>query len=345
MRFDEPGWWYGAADAWQARALAPVGALVGHLAARRLARTTPYRARLPVICVGNFTAGGTGKTPLALHIVAHLQRLGRVPVCLTRGYGGRIAGPHLVDLEHDIARQTGDEPLLLARRGPTVIARDRAAGARFIETLAIEPAPDVIVMDDGLQNPALAKSLTIAVVDGQRGFGNGRVLPAGPLRAPLDMQLPLAEVIVVNGGADGSEGEIAAWLRSNFTGPVLSAGVRPVPPVDWLTERPLVAYCGIGAPKRFFGLLASLGGTIVGRRAFPDHHAFTQRDAGQLLALAKQHDARLVTTEKDLIRLHRARGVLGELQSASRTLAISVEFDQRQALRLAALLETALARR
>ena len=207
MPFDEPGWWYGADDR-RARWLAPAARLWSRVAIARHARQHPYRSRLPVICIGNFTAGGTGKTPLALHIAALLKNAGENPVLLTRGYGGRLAGPLWVEPGRQDVSDVGDEPLLLARTAPVMLARDRRRGALAIEAEenvgGAGPA-SVIVMDDGLQNPALAKDLAIALVDGMRGVGNGLVMPAGPLRAPLEFQLGLVDAIVVTrrpGAAD-----------------------------------------------------------------------------------------------------------------------------------------------
>ncbi len=226
MRVDEPSWWYGAGDGLVARGLQPLAAAYGTIAKRRYRSRRPYRSRLPVICAGNFTAGGTGKTPLTLKICEMLEARGERPVVLSRGYGGTERGPHWVDVGRDTAARVGDEPLLLARRFPTVVARDRVAGARVIE--ASSERGSVIVMDDGLQNAGLTKDLAIAVVDGRRGFGNGRVMPAGPLRAPLAFQFELAHAIVVNAGASAGDlsGGIAEQLRRTFAGPVIDARVQ-----------------------------------------------------------------------------------------------------------------------
>jgi tetraacyldisaccharide 4'-kinase len=316
----------------------------GAVARRNYERATPYRAKLPVICIGNFTVGGTGKTPLALFVASELQQSGKRPVFLTRGYGGRLAGPHWVNTETDTATDVGDEPLLLARRAPTLVARDRAAGARAIEVRA---NADVVIMDDGLQNPALAKDLTLALVDGRRGIGNGRVIPAGPLRAPLDFQLDLADAVVVNGpleSADAEPNAAADWLRARFPGPVLSASVHPADAVPWLDGTAVIAYAGIGAPQRFFDLLARLGADVRQTIPFPDHHAFTEADAGRLLDLAGSMSAQLVTTEKDWVRLDPAGGATAKLKAASRPLPVAMRFDERDRGRLAALLETAFKR-
>lgn len=341
----EPSWWYGAGDDWRIGALRWPSRLYARSAIARLARAPERRVPLPVICIGNFTAGGTGKTPLAVHVAAHLAGIGCRPAFLTRGYGGSTPGPHWVDPAHDTARVVGDEPLLLAARAPTMVARDRAKGA---DAVVASGRADAIIMDDGLQNPALAKDLTIALVDGRRGIGNGRVIPAGPLRAPLEAQLARTDAIVVNApaGADGGASpEVVAtadWLRRTFTGPVLLAATAPAGDLAWLAERPLVAYAGIGAPERFFSLLAGRGAKLAATVAFADHHAFRDRDARRLLDLAARHGAGLVTTEKDLVRLGAADGALGALAAASRALSVEIRLEARDAGRLAALIAQAV---
>lgn len=359
MPVDEPGWWYARDDA-RARLLAPVARVWGRAAQQRFERDVSYKSRLPVICVGNFTAGGTGKTPLSLHIADLLVRAGEKPVFLTRGYGGSLTGPVFLDRERHTARDVGDEPLLLARAGPVMIARDRAAGARAIE--ASDVPASVIVMDDGLQNPALAKDVAIALVDGVRGVGNGLVMPAGPLRAPLEFQLGLVDAIVVVGGArseaDASlsdrdmtetspavQGpEVLKSLRLSFPGPVLSASQEPEGEVSWLVGAPVLAYAGIGNPERFFSLLRRLGASVVETIVFRDHQALAERDAVQLLARAQAVGATLVTTEKDMARL--AVGVPGDgsalarLAAASRSLPIRIALSEADGARLADLVVT-----
>ncbi len=342
MRLDEPAWWYGTDHRLAPRLLQPIGAIWGAVAIRSYARATPYRSRLPVICIGNFTAGGTGKTPLALEVAGELQRQGCKAVFLTRGYGGRVAGPHWVDHAADKAMDVGDEPLLLARQAPTLVSRDRANGAKAIET-GDRPA-DVIVMDDGLQNPSLQKDLSLAVVDGRRGLGNGRVIPAGPLRAPLDFQFGLTDAIVVNEPHDGEVGAAptADWLRRRFPGPVLSASVQPVESVASLNNAAVVAFAGTGAPQRFFDLLRRCGADVVHAVPFPDHHPFGEADAQRLMDLASAASATLVTTEKDWARMGASGGQVGRLKAMSRVLPITMSFGERDAVRLKTLLEVAV---
>jgi tetraacyldisaccharide 4'-kinase len=350
----EPTWWYDTAPGIVPRLLEPAAALWGGLVRRRFARATPYRAPITVICIGNFTAGGTGKTPLALTVADLIRGMGLTSAFLSRGYGGRVSGPHWVDLERDRAEEVGDEPLLLAAARPTLISRDRAAGARAIAAQASTasgtgPAANVIIMDDGLQNPGLAKDLTIAIVDGARGVGNGRVMPAGPLRAPLDFQLDMVDAIVVNrgnsAGTPQAQSDFAANLRHDFEGPVLEAQIVPADASTWLSSGPVIAFAGIGVPDRFFATLAALGAHPVATHTFPDHHAFTPADASRLLDLARAHGATLVTTEKDRARLAGGAGPLAELHAQARALPIRLTFEARDEGRLAALIEGAVGRR
>jgi tetraacyldisaccharide 4'-kinase len=343
---DEPAWWYGddpgGKKSWgTATWLAPLAALYGRAACIRYAWATPYRSRLPVICVGNFTAGGTGKTPLVAYLCEQLQRKGERPAVLTRGYGGSHAGPHWV-AAGDGASNVGDEALLLARQAPTLVARARGAGARAIEAKA--GAATVIVMDDGLQNPQLAKDLTIAVVDAARGLGNGRVIPAGPLRAPLAFQLGLTDAIVVNAAAPNAGDGVVQSLSQRFHGPVLCATTVAAGDASWLKGQRVVAWAGIGAPQRFFGLLEALGAELRDRVAYRDHQPLVTADAERLLGLARDARAQLVSTEKDLARLQGNAGALAELAVATRALPIRLEFAAPDADQLTALVAAALPR-
>lgn len=344
MRLDEPSWWYEpeASHRWIVRALLPAARAYAGAVERRLRAAEPYHARIPVICVGNFTAGGTGKTPLARLVAEEVTRLGVKPVFLTRGYGGRVRGPKWLDEGTDTAATVGDESLLLARTAPVMIARDRALGARTVEISA--PEVGAIVMDDGLQNPHLKKDLTLAVVDAARGFGNGHVLPAGPLRADLDVQLGLVDAIIVNGVTSNPkvDSQVFESLRRRFAGPVLAARTEPIAPVDWMRGLRVLAYAGIGNPNRFFSLLESLDAEVADRVRFADHHNLTEREARSLLAAAEAGRMTLVTTEKDLVRLAGLSGARAELASRSRTLAIRIAFGQRDDERFTGLLKDAI---
>ncbi len=325
MPASEPSWWYGPGGAWQTALLAPVGTIFGAIARRRISKAKPYRSPFPVICVGNFTAGGSGKTPLALLLAKLVSDEGREPWFLSRGYGGKLEGPVRVDPARHGANDVGDEPLLLARAFPTVIARDRRKGAAAIEAMASKRA--VIVMDDGLQNPSLAKDLAIAVVDARRGFGNGRVIPAGPLRAPLDVQAALVDLIVFMGERSSANSPVAQTIGRLTDAPMVIGETRPDPDAVRFRGQKVLAFAGIANPERFFSTLESLGATIVERRAFADHHPFSEVEARDLLTVAERSGAALVTTEKDLVRLSGMAGPGAELRERSDALAIKTAIE------------------
>jgi tetraacyldisaccharide 4'-kinase len=342
---DEPGWWYGAARNGRphvfAQLLAPLGRLYGGMVERRFRGEQPYRSRYPVICVGNFTAGGTGKTPLAILIAQLISDRGGSPVFLTRGYGGHERGPVWVEQGANAAWRFGDEPLLLARIAPTLVARDRKMGIKMIEDSG--RGFTAVIMDDGLQNPALVKDLTIAVVDGARGLGNGEVIPAGPLRAPLEFQLALVDAIAVREPQAAAEEmpDIHALLKRNFPGPVLAMRTLADGDTAWLADTPVVAFAGIANPARFFTLLETLGARISERLVFADHHRLSPKEAEHLLTLAAKHGAKLVTTQKDWVRLADDARLPRMLARETLTLPIKLELDERNLKRLASLLEAA----
>jgi tetraacyldisaccharide 4'-kinase len=295
---DPAFWWTEGSTV--ATLLGPAAALYGAVAARRMAR--PNRTvRVPVICVGNFTVGGAGKTPTAIAIAKYLIAAGRRPFFLSRGYGGRLAGPVRVDGHR--AAAVGDEPLLLARTAPTIVARDRPAGAM----MAADAGADVVVMDDGLQNASLAKNFTVAVVDGRRGIGNGLVFPAGPLRAPLAAQLNRVEAVLVIGTktattAAAMDRAIAAAKERGV--PVVRGELRPDPAaVAALAGKPVLAFAGIADPDKFFATLEASGIPAAVRARFPDHHCYTQAELAALLARAERERLTPVTTEKDVARM------------------------------------------
>lgn len=271
-------------------ALTPLGWAYGATVSWKAANARPYRTSAKTVCVGNLTAGGSGKTPIAIAIArALIERKQRIFI-LTRGYGGKMRGPGIVDPAHDTFEETGDEALLLAGAAPVIVSRDRAAGAKFAEN---EQA-DVIVMDDGYQNFSLAKDLSIVVVDAQTGFGNGHILPAGPLRENVTLGLARAQAVVLVG--DGTP------KLPGFGGPVLRATLVPVDAPGVAGQR-VVAFAGIGRPEKFFATLRLLGAKIAEERAYEDHHAYTAAEFARLRSRAKALDASLITTEKDFVRL------------------------------------------
>jgi tetraacyldisaccharide 4'-kinase len=288
-----------APDFWQekdytakfaAAVLAPMGWIYGATVAWKAQHAHPYRSSAKVVCVGNLSAGGTGKTPITVAVVQALEKRKRKTVILSRGYGGKMRGPAFVDLAHDTFDETGDEALLMAGAAPVIVARDRAAGAKYAEREYV----DAVVMDDGFQNFTLAKDLSIVVVDAETGFGNKRIIPAGPLRENVAQGLARADAVILIG--DGSP------ALPNFKGPVLRARLVPVD-VLGLSGMRVLAFAGIGRPEKFFATLRALGARIVEEREYADHHAYTASEFARLRAKAKAADAQLVTTEKDFVRL------------------------------------------
>jgi tetraacyldisaccharide 4'-kinase len=320
MRLKAPFWWYRKKGV-LASALAPLGRLYGNRAEVRFARAEPYRSRLPVICIGNFTSGGGGKTPTAIAVAALLVEMGRKPAFLTRGYGGTSAGPVLVQTGQS-AEEVGDEPLLLAEAAPTTVSADRADGAKAIE----RSEANVIVMDDGFQNPSLAKDLSLVVVDAASGVGNGLVMPAGPLRAPLEAQMARADALIVIGDGEGASRLSEAFAAKGK--PVLKARIVPRQDRRWLSVLPVISFAGVARPEKFFATLRNNGARLIDTRAYPDHYRYSERQARSLLKEAKDYNAMLVTTEKDWVRLpDDPESDAGELKHRSRPFAIAVEFE------------------
>ena len=318
----EPAFWWRSASL-AAALLAPVAMAYGAVAARRLARGGRC-AGVPVVCIGNLTVGGAGKTPLALAVAGMLTAAGETPFLLSRGYGGRLAGPLRVDPARYGAREVGDEPLLLARAAPTIVARDRVKGAEA----AVAGGASLIVMDDGFQNPSLQKDFSVLVVDARRGIGNGRVIPAGPLRAPVRAQLDRADALVVV-GAPASEPAVAQEARKCRVA-VFQASLRPDAAAAAELRSPVLAFAGIGDPKKFFATLAQAGIAVAVARAFPDHHRYTAAEAKALCETADRKGLALVTTEKDLARLQ-GEAEVAELAARARALPVTLAFDDAAA--------------
>lgn len=289
---------------WQSSLLAPLAALYGAISGRRMRQTPRHSTRVPVIAIGNFTAGGAGKTPTAIAVARIATSLGFSPVIVMRGYGGSRMGPALVDVAIDTAREVGDEAIMIALTGiPVVVARDRAAGADF----AVATGGDLVILDDGFQSPALAKDLSLVVVDGGYGIGNGCVLPAGPLRAPIDLQMTKADaVIVISTGGNGLAAGISERARAAGV-PLLDARLQADPNALQLDEREIVAFAGIGRPEKLAEGLTARGARLRELIPFPDHYPYTEADARQLLDRVARGDLRLVTTAKDKARLMGAR--------------------------------------
>lgn len=308
-----PDFWFKSGD-WRTVLLQPIAALYGRIAAWRLMQKGA-RAVVPVICIGNFTAGGTGKTPTAIAIATMLREMGETPVFLTRGYGGAIKGPCRVDPRTHDAAMVGDEALLLAHNAPVIKSADRVAGAAFAAELG-----SVIVMDDGLQNPSLMKNFTIAVVDAETGLGNGQCIPAGPLRAPFDAQLRVTDAVLLMGHGDAETsltprlGTHAVWHATL----VPDAAV-----IVQLRGQNVFAFAGIGRPDKFFDMLTREGVQVKERRSFADHEPFSLATLQQMAQLCQREKLIPVTTEKDAMRMgEKGRAIF----SASPLIVVPVQF-------------------
>ena len=312
-----PGFWY-REPGLASQMLSPIGSLYASAGRRRMDHAKPFWAGIPVICVGNLVAGGAGKTPVAIAIARHLIAAGLNPHFLSRGYGGRKSGPLRVDPAGHDAREVGDEPLLLAREAPCWIARNRPAGAKE----AVADGASLLVMDDGFQNPSLHKDVSLLVIDGESGFGNGQVIPAGPLRErPVDAISRASAAILMGEDTSG----VGALLARHDL-PVIGAGIAPEGDTGWLRGRPVVAFAGIARPEKFFATLIQLGANLVARFAFADHQRIPTDEFMRMVELADSAGAVLMTTTKDHVRLP------AKSRQMVKSLPVSVRWEDEVAL-------------
>jgi tetraacyldisaccharide 4'-kinase len=321
---DPSFWWRPIGLA--AALLSPAGFIYGAVAGWRMAR--PGRSvGAPVLCIGNLTLGGAGKTPTAIAAAELLSSAGRRPFILSRGYGGSLVGPVQVDPARHHAAEVGDEPLLLARHAPTIVSRDRAAGAMA----ARAAGAGTIVMDDGFQSPALAKDRSILVVDGRRGIGNGMVFPAGPLRAPFHAQLRRAKALLVIG--PGTAGEEVATTAKKFGLTIFHGTLAPdIQTLAMLRGKPVLAFAGIGDPEKFFATLRDAGLDVRTSVAFPDHHRYRRAEALDLIERADRDGTIPLTTEKDHARLA-GEDDLKALAGVARVLPVELKVAEERAFR------------
>jgi tetraacyldisaccharide 4'-kinase len=312
-----PFWW--KKPGWQAYALKPVSWVYGWIAGKRMRRENRPSVPVPVICIGNFTVGGAGKTPTAIAIAKAAIENGLKPGFLSRGYGGTLDVTTLVEPHHRAA-DVGDEPLLLVSHAMTVISRRRIEGARRL----VEAGADLIIMDDGFQSARLTLDYALVVIDSVRGIGNGCLVPSGPVRAPIQEQMQQLSAILKVGTGDAADPLVRKAARAGKT--IYVSAIQPVVPPDFGGKR-VLAYAGIADPDKFYRTVESLGGNIVEQRSFSDHHTFEEDEISDLLALADKQQLQLVTTAKDFVRLKGVHGKAEELLQRSQVIEIEMVFD------------------
>ena len=274
--------------------LTPLGMTYGFATLMRQSLARPWQCPVPVICVGNLIAGGAGKTPLVMDIACRLMKRKITPHLIARGYGGTEKGPLRVSMDRYDARLVGDEPLLLSTVAPAWVSENRRSACRA----AMVEGAMCMIFDDGFQDPSVVKDLSLVVVDGGFGFGNGNMIPAGPLREPIIQSLSRASaVILIGSDTTGVEDQIAGRC------PVLKADVASGKEAEAFAGRRVLAFAGIGRPEKFFNFLSKIGCDVVTSKAFADHHNFTRPELDKLKAAAEKDDLCLVTTEKDWVRI------------------------------------------
>jgi len=295
MASESPPFWWHEPD-WRAYCLSPFASLYGAVASHRMRRARREKIALPVLCVGNLTVGGSGKTPVAIALAQAARTMNLTPGFLSRGHGGSFGEPHLVDARHDSARHVGDEPLLLAEHAPVAVTPNRAAGAKL---LAGEGC-DFVIMDDGFQSARIHIDYALIVLDARYGIGNGFVIPAGPLRAPLVDQLRFVDSVLTVGEGDKADDVVRKTSRAGKA--FFQAHVRPRDPAR-LAGRRFLAFAGIGHPEKFFDSVTAAGGTVALSRSFPDHHFFADDELAEMAGTAEMAGLDLITTAKDAARL------------------------------------------
>ncbi|MCP8897499.1 tetraacyldisaccharide 4'-kinase [Shinella daejeonensis] len=319
MVSEAPPFWWTKAD-WRAYALWPVSKLYGLIAGRRMRRGRRADVPVPVICVGNFTVGGAGKTPTAIAIARAAKVRGLKPGFLSRGYGGSLDVTTRVDPDRHHARAVGDEPLLLAREALTVIARRRLKGARKL----VEEGADLIIMDDGFQSAQIVFDYALLVIDTRRGIGNGHLVPGGPVRAPLAEQIRLADALLAIGDGDAADGVIRQAARA---GKAIHEAILVTVGAGDLDGEVVMAWSGIGDNEKFFRTVTETGAHLYVTRGFPDHHYLSDDEVEEILDHAEALGYRLVTTAKDSVRLAGGHGRSAELRERSRVIAVEMRFD------------------
>lgn len=323
MVSEAPPFWWMKPD-WRAWSLVPLSFLYGRIAGYRMGRKRRHAPPVPVICVGNFTVGGAGKTPTALTIARAAKAKGLKPGFLSRGYGGSLDVTTVVDPEHHRAVDVGDEPLLLAREALTVISRRRVAGAERL----VKEGVDLIIMDDGFQSARLAVDFALVVIDTGRGIGNGHIVPGGPVRAPIAVQMRHLDAILKVGDGNAADRLVRQAARAGKQ--VMVAKLRPRGDAG-LAGRRVLAFAGIADPGKFYRTLESIGAEIAATRDFPDHHHLADDEIDDLIAHAEASGLILATTAKDMVRLIGGHGRSEELRRRVSVVDVEMAFDDPQA--------------
>lgn len=316
---EAPPFWY-EDPGLMSLALRPLSAIYGAAARYRMDNAKTSLINAPVLCIGNLTVGGTGKTPTAIALAKLAMQAKLKPGFVSRGYGGIHVKPHQVDVATDMPSAVGDEPLLLARVAPTIVGQNRAAAGQKL----VDAGCDFIIMDDGFQSRSLHYDYALIALDAHRGIGNGQVIPGGPLRAPLIDQMRHATAILRIGEGDAGDAVIRAAARA--AKPLMQAKLIPESP-QTLSGKQVLAFTGIGNPQKFYETLASIDCWVGASRSFGDHHAFTESEAQQLLDKASAENLELVTTEKDAVRLTHLEGPLAQLRKKALVLPVSLSFE------------------
>ncbi len=325
MRKAPEFWWRDTYTA-QSVLLYPLSLIYGRIAGRRMLAKPLGTSKIPVVCIGNFVVGGAGKTPFAISLYQLLKNEGFSPAFLLRGYGGAQKGPLLVSRKDHTARDVGDEAMLLAEVGPTVISADRVEGAVTVRGIGA----DIIVMDDGFQNAALRKDLSIVLVDGEKGIGNGHCLPAGPLRAPIDVQMVKTNLLMIVGEVGRARGILRRAARRGLK--PFHCRLKPLADQN-LKGIPFLAFAGIGQPDKFFRSAKDADLSIVETKAFADHHSFSDKEIEELFDLAREKSLQFLTTAKDLVRLKGMRSERArQLANNCRVLNVKMEIEEADML-------------
>ena len=293
-------------------ALSPIGALYALATKVRLKLKKPYEAGVPVICVGNISAGGVGKTPVSMALAEILIAQGKHPFFISRGYGGKLSGV-LVDKAKHTPKDVGDESLILSSVAPCVVCHNRAKAAQ----IAVQNGADILIMDDGFQNPSLKKDISFLVFNGEIGIGNGLIIPAGPLRESLKSGLKRADAVIFIGDDKHN-------LLSKINKPVLHVAVKEQSPLHQNTD--VVAFAGIGYPKKFYDSLQKCGLTVVNAYDFPDHHFYTKDELKHIIKKASKKGLPIYTTLKDYVKIP------PQMQNNFNVLHIKAEFENQNAL-------------